>query len=123
MLELLNKDDTSNDQALAMQLNSEVSTPRELTLTETSVVSLAKPCQTSTQQPDFGFRPKPSDSQASPSYSVLPSLSMVCKTNICSVNLHAVSPPRWRAHFQILHSLEYALLPIFAGVFWCDVSI
>ncbi|KAL0424367.1 UNVERIFIED_CONTAM: hypothetical protein Sradi_0971500 [Sesamum radiatum] len=43
MLELLNKDD---DQTHAMQLNSRVSIPRDLPLTETTVASFAKPCNT-----------------------------------------------------------------------------
>ncbi|KAL0285481.1 UNVERIFIED_CONTAM: hypothetical protein Scaly_2817400 [Sesamum calycinum] len=50
MLELLNKDD---DQTHAMQLNSRVSIPRDLPLTETTVASFAKPCNTSPLSPDL----------------------------------------------------------------------
>ncbi|KAH6761851.1 hypothetical protein C2S52_019284 [Perilla frutescens var. hirtella] len=90
MLELLNKDDTSNDQALTMQLNSKVSAPIEFALTENSAASFAKPCKTSPLPPDFGFRPRPSDPQTSQSHSVFPSLSMVASgaTSLSSHNMN-----------------------------------
>ncbi|KAK4409850.1 hypothetical protein Sango_0058000 [Sesamum angolense] len=72
MLELLNKDD---DQTHAMQLNSRVSIPRDLPLTETTVASFAKPCNTSPLSPDFGFRLGPVDPGTPKSYSFFPPLS------------------------------------------------
>ncbi|KAL0461610.1 UNVERIFIED_CONTAM: hypothetical protein Slati_0048600 [Sesamum latifolium] len=72
MLELLNKDD---DQTHAMQLNSRVSIPRDLPLTETTVASFAKPCNPSPASPDFGFRLGPVDPGTPKSYSFFPPLS------------------------------------------------
>lgn len=79
MLELLNKDDISNDTMAPMQLNSKVSIPRESPLSETSVASFAKPCSPSPASPDFGFRLGPADPRVPQSYSFFPSLSMVGK--------------------------------------------
>ncbi|KAK4426216.1 hypothetical protein Salat_1390100 [Sesamum alatum] len=75
MLELLNKDDVSNDQTHAMQFNSRVSTPRDLPVTETTVASFVKPCNTSPVSPDFGFRLGPADPGTPKSYSFFPPLS------------------------------------------------
>ncbi|KAI3462887.1 hypothetical protein Pfo_019550 [Paulownia fortunei] len=90
MFELLNKDDISSDETPAMQLNSKVSIPRELPLTETSVASFAKPCNTSPVSPDFGFTLGPADPRTPQSYSFFPSLS-VGSSSATSLSSHNVN--------------------------------
>ncbi|KAL3640196.1 hypothetical protein CASFOL_015164 [Castilleja foliolosa] len=75
MFELLNKDDTSNDQTPAMQLSSQVPIHRELPNTL-----------------DFGFRMVPTDHPQTPqSYSFSPSLSG--NSNATSLQFPAYSAP------------------------------
>ncbi|KAG8384624.1 hypothetical protein BUALT_Bualt04G0137300 [Buddleja alternifolia] len=73
MLELLNKDDISDQHTPGMQSNS---TLNELSLTETSVASFAKPCKTPPTSQGFGFRVGPADPRTPQPYSFFPSLSM-----------------------------------------------
>ncbi|XP_057768616.1 uncharacterized protein LOC130988711 [Salvia miltiorrhiza] len=77
MIELLNKDDTSNDEASVMQLNLKVSTPREFGLSDTSGATFAKPCRLS-------------DPQTLQPHSVFPSLSMVA-SSATSLSSHIVN--------------------------------
>ncbi|KAL1563174.1 hypothetical protein AAHA92_05671 [Salvia divinorum] len=77
MIELLNKEDTSNDQASVMQLNLKVSNPTEFVSSNTSGATFTRPC-------------RPSDPQTSKSHSVFPSLSMVA-SSATSLSSHIVN--------------------------------
>ncbi|KAL7141074.1 hypothetical protein ABFS83_08G030100 [Erythranthe nasuta] len=71
-----------------MQLTSKVSSLNQLPLTETSVASFAKPCNTShLDSQGFGFRPGPTDAGTTQSHSFFPSFSMG-NSNATSVSSH-----------------------------------
>ncbi|XP_047948340.1 uncharacterized protein LOC125194258 isoform X1 [Salvia hispanica] len=76
MIELLNKEDTSNDQASVMQLNLKDSNPTEFGSSNTSGAIFARPC-------------RPSDPQTS-THSVFPSSSMVA-SSATSLSSHIVN--------------------------------
>ncbi|KAK4393187.1 hypothetical protein Sango_1789500 [Sesamum angolense] len=76
MLQLLNKDDLSNDHAPEIQLNSKVSSYNDLPLTENSVASFAKLCNNSPMSQGLGFRLKPSDAGTPQQCLSFPSLLM-----------------------------------------------
>ncbi|EYU44189.1 hypothetical protein MIMGU_mgv1a001460mg [Erythranthe guttata] len=71
-----------------MQLTSKVSSLNQLPLTETSVASIANPCNTShLESQGFGFRPGPTDVGTTQSHSLFPSFSMG-NSNATSVSSH-----------------------------------
>ncbi|XP_075512996.1 uncharacterized protein LOC142548491 isoform X1 [Primulina tabacum] len=76
MLGLLNKDDISDYHTPGVHLNSKVSNPNELSLTETSAATFSIPCNTSPVSLDFDFRPCPTVPWNPQPYSFFPSLSM-----------------------------------------------
>ncbi|XP_042064638.1 uncharacterized protein LOC121808296 [Salvia splendens] len=76
MIELLNKEDTSNDQASVMQLNLKDSNPTEFGSSNTSGATFARPC-------------RPSDPQTS-THSVFPSSSMAA-SSATSLSSHIVN--------------------------------
>lgn len=110
MIEVLNKEDTSNDQASVMQLNLKDSNPTEFSSSNTSGATFARPC-------------RPTDPQTS-THSVFPSSSMVGKVNICHVNLDLIRSSNMEIPFfrflivrcnKLLHFPKYTPLSLFAG--------
>ncbi|KZV45449.1 hypothetical protein F511_20622 [Dorcoceras hygrometricum] len=88
MLGLVNEDDITDVHAPGVHLNSKVSNPNELSLTETSASTFSVPCNMSPVSQDFDFRPCPTDPWSPQPCSFFPASSMgnpAATSSVCAV--------------------------------------